>query len=223
MEHEFRIRTELYGQAQGTEYSSGTARSDGRNSTGADGGTGDPDGADQRRGMDEAQRSGAQNGGSVSGAVGTESGSVERGEQIHREDDEGSRGAERGDGNSSAQGDEGSGRTGWESERESYRSYRQKNHSGRSNMVAPSRTHSSPDNIGVALMGARGLGNLTSLFEDGEESEEEKRQREARNAGSAVGVLVGGALGAVIELSHPKSTATDDVDDGEDEGFEITM
>ena len=223
MEHEFRIRTELYGQAQGSEYSSGTARSDGRNSTGADGGTGDSDGADQRRGMDEAQRSGAQNGGSVSGAVGTESGFVERGEQVHREDDEGSRGAERGDGNSSAQGDEGSDRTGWESEREICRSYRQKNHSGRSNMVDSSRTHSSPDNIGVALMGARGLGNLTSLFEDGEESEEEKKQREARNAGSAVGVLVGGALGAVIELSQPKPTPTDDVDDGEDEGFEITM
>ena len=223
MEHEFRIRTELYGQAQGTEYSSGTARSDGRNSTGADGGTGDSDGADQRRGMDEAQRSGAQNGGSVSGAVGTESGSVERGEQIHREDDEGSRGAERGDGNSSAQGDEGSGRTGWESERESFRSYRQKNHSGRSNMVDSSRTHSSPDNIGVALMGARGLGNLTSLFEDGEESEEEKRQREARNAGSALGAAVGLAAGAVIGLTQQQSTPTDDVDDDEDEGFDITM
>ena len=90
-------------------------------------------------------------------------------------------------------------------------------------MVDSSRTHSSPDNIGVALMGARGLGNLTSLFEDGEESEEEKREREARNVGSAVGVLVGGALGAVIELSQPKPTPTDDIDDGEDEGFEITM
>ena len=223
MEHEFRIRTELYGQAQGSEYSSGTARSDGRNSTGADGGTGDSDGADQRRGMDEAQRSGAQNGGFVSGAVGTESGSVERGEQIHREDDEGSRGAERGDGNGSAQGDEGSGRTGWESERESCRSYRQKNHSGRSNMVDSSRTHSSPDNIGVALMGARGLGNLTSLFEEGEESEEEKREREARHAGEDVGAVVGFGIGAVIELSQPKSTSTDDVDDGEDEGFDITM
>ena len=224
MEHEFRIRTELYGQAQGTEYSSGTARSDGRNNTGADGGTGDSDGADQRRGMDEAQRSGAQNGGFVSGAVGTESGSVERGEQIHREDDEGSRGAERGDGNSSAQGDEGGGRTGWESERESFRSYRQKNHSGRNNMVDSSRTHSSPDNIGIALMGARGIANVGSIIEaDGEESEEEKRQREARNAGSVAGALIGGAIGAVIELSKPKSTATDDVDDGEDEGFEITM
>jgi len=224
MEHEFRIRTELYGQAQGTEYSSGTARSDGRNSTGADGGTGDPDGADQRRGMDEAQRSGAQNGGSVSGAVGTESGSVERGEQIHREDDEGSRGAERGDGNSSAQGDEGSGRTGWESERESYRSYRQKNHSGRSNMVAPSRTHSSPDNIGVALMGARGLGNLTSLFEDGEESEEEKRQREARNAGSALGAVAGLVTGIAIGLNqnHEPNIENND-DEDEDPQMEITM
>ena len=90
-------------------------------------------------------------------------------------------------------------------------------------MVDSSRTHSSPDNIGVALMGARGLGNLTSLFEDGEESEEEKREREARNAGSVAGFLVGGAVGAVIELTQPKSTATDDIDDGEDEGFDITM
>ena len=216
MEHEFKIRTELYGQVQGEEYTADDTR-------GTAGGTGDSYGTDQRRGMDEAQRSGAQNGGSVSGAVGTESGSVERGEQIHREDDEGSRGAERGNGNGYAQGDEGSGRTGWESERESYRSYRQKNHSGRSNMVDSSRTHSSPDNIGVALMGARGLGNLTSLFEDGEESEEEKRQREARNAGSVAGALIGGAVGAVIELTKPSSTPTDDVDDGEDEGFEITM
>lgn len=224
MEHEFRIRTELYGQAQGTEYSSGTARSDGRNSTGADGGTGDSDGADQRRGMDETQRSGAQNGGSVSGAVGTESGSVERGEQIHREDDEGSRGAERGNGNGSAQGDEGSGRTGWESERESCRSYRQKNHSGRSNMVDSSRTHSSPDNIGVALMGARGLGNLTSLFEDGEESEEEKRQREARNAGSALGAVAGLVTGIAIGLNqnHEPNIENND-DEDEDQGMGITM
>ena len=94
MEHEFRIRSELYGQAQGAEYSSCTSRSDGRNSAG----TGDSDGADQRRGMDAAERNDTQNGGSVSGAVGTEGGSVELGEQIHREDDEGSRGAERGDG-----------------------------------------------------------------------------------------------------------------------------
>lgn len=224
MEHEFRIRTELYGQAQGTEYSPGTARSDGRNSTGADGGTGDSDGADQRRGMDEAQRSGAQNGGSVSGVVGTESGSVERGEQVHREDDEGGRGAERGNGEGSAQGDDGSGRTGWESERESFRSYRQKNSSGRGTVVAPSRSHGSSHAVGLTLMGARGIANVGSIIEDdNEESEEAKREREARHAGEAVGAVLGFGIGAVVELTKQKQTPTDDVDDGEDQGMGMTM
>ena len=221
MEYEFRIRAKLYGQAQGNEYAAGNTASD----AGGTDGTGDSDGADQRRGMDEAQRSGAQNGGFVSGAVGTESGSVERGEQIHREDDEGSRGAERGDGNSSAQGDEGSGRTGWESERESFRSYRQKNSSGRGTVVAQTRTHGSPNATGIALMGARGIANVGNIIEDGdgEESEEEKRQREARNAGSALGAAVGLAAGAVIGLTQQHPTPTEDIDDGEDEGFEISM
>ena len=89
--------------------------------------------------------------------------------------------------------------------------------------MAPPRTHGSSDALGTALMGARGLGNLTSLFEDGEESEEEKRQREARNAGEAVGAVVGFGIGAVVELTQHKPTPTDDIDDGEDEGFDITM
>lgn len=224
MEHEFRIRTELYGQAQGTEYSPGTARSDGRNSTGADGGTGDSDGADQRRGMDEAQRSGAQNGGSVSPAVGAESGCSERGEQVHREDDEGGRGAERGNGEGSAQGDDGSGRTGWESERESFRSYRQKNSSGRGTVVAPTRSHGSSHAVGLTLMGARGIANVGSIIEDdNEESEEAKREREARHAGEAVGAVLGFGIGAVVELTKQKQTPTDDVDDGEDQGMGMTM
>ena len=141
MENEFRIRTELYGQAQSAEYSSGTARSDGRNSTGAQGGTGDSDGSDQRRGMETPNGSGAPNGGSVSGAVGTESGFEDISGELCYGDEEGGRGAERGDGKGSAQNNERSCRTGWESERESFRSYRQKNSSGRGNMVSPSRTH----------------------------------------------------------------------------------
>ena len=72
-------------------------------------------------------------------------------------------------------------------------------------------------------MGARGIANVGNIIVDGEESEEEKRQREARNAGSVAGALIGGAIGAVIELSQPKPTPAEDVDDGEDEGFEITM
>lgn len=220
MEHEFRIRTELYGQAQGEEYTA----DDTRGIAGGTDRTGDSDGADQRRGMDEAHRSGAQNGGSVSGAVGTEGGFVERGEQIHRADDEGGRGAERGDGEGSAQDNEGSGRTGWESERESFRSYRQKNSSGRGTVVAPSRTHGSPDNIGFALMGARGLGDLTSILVEEEESEKEKQEREARNVGTALGVVAGIAAGIAVGFAQKQS---EDIEENSDEDeareMEITM
>ena len=224
MENEFRIRTELYGQAQGAEYSSGTARSDERNSTGAQGGAGDSDGSDQRRGMEQAMRNDTTDARSVKGFDGTESRFEGISGELRHSDEEGGRGAERGDGGGSTQGDEGSYRTGWESERESFESYRQKNTSGRGTVVAPTRSHGSSDALGTALMGSRGIANVGNIIEDdGEESEEEKREREARNAGSVAGVLVGGAVGAVIELSQPKPSPTDDADDGEDEGFEISM
>ena len=224
MEHEFRIRTELYGQAQGTEYSSGTARSDGRNSTGADGGTGDSDGADQRGGMDASERNDTQNGGSVSGTFGTESGFEGICGELRHGDEEGGRGAERGNGEGSAQGDEGSYRTGWESERESFRGYRQKNSTGRGTVVAPTRSHGGSDAVSTALMGARGIANVGNIIEDdGEESEEEKREREARHAGEVVGALIGGAIGAVVELTKQKQTPTDDVDDDEEQVMGMTM
>ena len=74
-------------------------------------------------------------------------------------------------------------------------------------------------------MGLRGIANVGSIIEDGdgEESEEAKREREARCAGEAVGAVVGFGIGAVVELTQHKPTPTDDVDDGEDEGFEISM
>ena len=218
MEYEFRIRSELYGQAQGAEYSSGTSRGDARNSAG----TGDSDGADQRRGMDAANGNATQNGGAVSGFDRAENRFEDFSGELRHGDDEGGRGTERGDGEGSGQDNERSYRTGWESERESFRSYRQKNSSGRGNMVSSSRNNLHPSNIDTALMGIRGIANVTEgLFEDGEESEEEKREREARNAGTVAGALVGGAVGAVIELSKP--TPTDDVDDGEEQGMGMTM
>lgn len=72
-------------------------------------------------------------------------------------------------------------------------------------------------------MGVRGIANVGNIIEDGEESEEEKRQREARNAGTVAGVLVGGAIGAVIELSKPKPAPVDDIDDGEEQGMGMSM
>ena len=90
-------------------------------------------------------------------------------------------------------------------------------------MVAPTRSHGSADAVSAALMGARGIANVGNIIDDGEESEEEKRQREARNAGSVVGFLVGGTVGAVIGLTQNHPTPTEDADDSEDEGFDITM
>ena len=73
-------------------------------------------------------------------------------------------------------------------------------------------------------MGARGLGNLTSLFEDGEESEEEKREREARNAGTALGVVAGIAAGIAVGFAQKQS---EDIEKNSDEDeareMEITM
>lgn len=220
MEDEFRIRSELYGQAQGAEYSSGTSRGDARNSAGTE----DSDGTDQRRGMDAANGNVTQNGGAVSGSDRAESRFEDVSGELRNDNEEGGRGAERGDGEGSGQANERSYRTGWESERESFRSYRQKNSSGRGNMVAPSRNNLHPSNIDTALMGIRGIANVTEgLFEDGEESEEEKREREARNAGTVAGALVGGAVAAVIELTKQHPTPTDDIDDGEDKGMNMTM
>ena len=51
----------------------------------------------------------------------------------------------------------------------------------------------------------------------------ENREREARNTGSAVGVLVGGAVGFAIGFAEKQTIPAEDVDDGEDEGFEISM
>ena len=91
-------------------------------------------------------------------------------------------------------------------------------------MVDSSRTIVHPNNLDISLMGLRGIANVTEgLFDDGEESEEEKREREARHAGEAVGAVVGFGIGAAVELTKQKQTPTDDVDDGEDEGFEISM
>lgn len=72
-------------------------------------------------------------------------------------------------------------------------------------------------------MGARGLGNLTDLFEDGDESEEEKRQREARNTGTAFGVAAGIIAGMAIGLTQDNGKTEETDDEDEREGFDISM
>lgn len=74
------------------------------------------------------------------------------------------------------------------------------------------------DDTDLALMGIRGLENLTDILEDDDESEEEKREREARNTGTALGVAAGVIAGMAIGVGHDK-----DGDIEEDEDFGMTM
>ena len=211
MEHEFRIRAELYGQAQSEEYTTETSiREAGR--------------SDSHR-ADQSGRMGKPNGcstafeGTDSRLEGAESELEAGGGRVYQRDDEGGTGANKG-GRSGDQRDfNRSHKTGWENERESLQGDRPPHHQGRGAMVASTHIHSASDDIGLAVMGVRGLHDLGNIIENGEEPEEEKREREARNAGSALGAVVGIAAGLALGLDD----GTEDVDEDEDEGFDISM
>ena len=215
MEHEFRIRTELYGQAQGEKHSAtgSGGNADGRRNT---------DDTDQRRGVGRADRFGEPSGGAVSRTEGTESGFRGGGGQVCRADCEGDTGAKRGDSGGDTKNLGGSLRTGWESERKSLESYLQKKHTGRRIVVASHGVRGGSDDTGLAFMGIRGLENLTDILEDGEESEEEKREREAKNTGTALGVAAGIIAGMAIGLGHDEDGDIEEDEDAQ-EGFDISM
>ena len=211
MEHEFRIRAELYGQAQSEEYTAETSiRGAGGN--------------DSHR-ADQPERMGAPDGSNAtfdradSRLKGAESGLEAGGGRVHPSDDAGGTGADKG-GGSGDQGDFHRGHaTGWESERESLRRDRPPYHQGRGDMVASAHTHGIADDIGIAVMGMRGLHDLGNIIENADESEEEKREREAINAGSALGAVVGIAAGLAIGMDDDD----EDIDVDEYEGFDFSM
>ena len=175
MEHEFRIRAELYGQAQSEEY---TADTPNRGAGGSDSYC-----------ADQQERMGAPDGSNAA---------FDR--AVRRFE-------------------------GAESERESLRSDRPPYHSGRGDMVAQAGAHGATDDIGLAVMGVRGLHDLGNVIENGEETEEDKREREARNAGSAIGAVVGIAAGLALGIDDDtEDIENDDYEDvEEDEGFDISM
>ena len=215
MEHEFRIRAELYGQAQSEEYTTETSiREAGRS---------DSHRADQSGRMGAPNGSNAAFGSTDSRFEGTESELETGGRRVHQGNDEGGTGADTGGGSGDQREFHRSYETGWESERESLRSDRPPYHSGRSAMGASAHTHGAADDLGLAVMGMRGLHDLGNIIENDNESEEEKREREARNAGSALGAVVGIAAGLALGADD----GTEDVDENEyedeDEGFDITM
>ena len=139
-----------------------------------------------------------------------------------RADYEGDTGAKRGDSGGDTKDLEGSLRTGWESERKSLETYLQKKHTGRRTVVASHGVRGNSDDTDLALMGIRGLENLTDILEDGDESEEEKRDREARNTGTALGVATGVIAGMAIGVGQDEDGDIEE-DEDEKEDFGMTM
>ena len=131
-------------------------------------------------------------------------------------------------------------RTGWEDTRPSLTADGKIRFAGRGNLVAPSASHMSSGHTRLALGGLSGLASAVSMIgtSGSEESEESKKEREARENGSALGALIGTAIGAVTAINARRSNentqegqAPDIVqtpDIGEDEGesehpFELSM
>ena len=87
-------------------------------------------------------------------------------------------------------------------------------------MVASHGVRGNSDDTDLALMGIRGLENLTDILEDGDESEEEKREREAKNTGTALGVAAGIIAGLAIGVGHDEDGY---IEEDAQEGFDISM
>ena len=216
MDREFRIRAELYGQAEGEEYAAGVTATAGSaaRAHGADqhGGLGEIAGVAERDALDQRA-----NGKPGSGLFVSSNG-------VQADDDGGGTGADGGFQESHREDDQGSHGTGWESERESLAGYQPADVPGRSDLVAATGADRHPDDLSLALMGARGAGHLMSLFEDdSEETEEQRKQRQADNAAVAAGLALG-ATAALIQHALQKDQPVDeDPNDGEDWGFNLSM
>ena len=219
MDHEFGIRAELYGQTEGEEYAGGI--------TATAGNTASAHGADQRRGLGEVADTTQRNATDqrTNGKPGSRL--FVSGDGVQADDDGSGTGADGGFEESHREDHEGSCGTGWESERESLAGYRPADIPGRSNLVASAGADRHPDDLGLALMGARGAGHLMGLFEDStEETEEERKERQAQNAAAAAGLALGAATVLIQQALHKEEAEEDpydDPNDDEDQGFDISM
>lgn len=215
MDREFRIRAELYGQAEGEEYAGSIAIA---------GNTARTHGANQRRGLGEV--AGVAQGNATDQRADGKPGlglSVSS-DGVQADDDCGGAGADGGFQEGNREADQGSHGTGWESERQSLANYRPADIPGRSNLVASAGADRHSDDLGLALMGARGAGHLMNLFEDStEETEEERKERQAQNAAAAAGLALG-ATAALIQCALQKDEPIDeDPNDDEGWGYDISM
>ena len=136
-----------------------------------------------------------------------------------RDGSQGERAHGMGDGNSETSNRDNR-KTGWESERRSYKSNKKQNGSRRENVVGKAGASGSASDNSATLRSLTRLGaHAGNIVADSDETEEERKIREGDNAGVAVGLVIAGTekiLTALIkEETHPEN---DDIDEGEDEG-----
>ena len=214
MDREFRIRAELYGQAEGEEYTIGVTETAGN--------TARAHGADQRGGLGEV--AGVAQGNATDQRTDGKPGSrlSVSSNGVQADDAGGSPRADGGLQEGNREADQGSHGTGWESERQSLTGYRPADMARRGDLVAAAGADRHSDDFGLALMGARGAGHLMSLFEDdGEETEEQRKKRQADNAATAAGLAIG-ATAALIQHALQKGEPNDE-DPNDDEGWGVNL
>ena len=215
MDREFRIRAELYGQAEGEEYAGSIAIA---------GNTARTHGANQRRGLGEV--AGVAQGNATDQRTDGKPGSglSVSSNGVQADDAGGGTGADGGLQEGNREADQGSHGTGWESERQSLTGYQPADVPGRSDLVATASADRHSNDLSLALMGARGAGHLMSLFEDdSEETEEQRKQRQADNAAVAAGLAIGATVALVQNAMQKEEPIDEDPNDDQGWGYDISM
>lgn len=216
MDREFRIRAELYGQAEGEEYTIGVTETAGNtvraHGTDQRGGLGEVAGVAQGNATDQRTDGKPGSGLSVSS------------NGVQADDAGGGTGADGGLQEGNREADQGSHGTGWESERQSLAGYQPADVPGRSDLVATASADRHSNDLSLALMGARGAGHLMSLFEDdSEETEEQRKQRQADNAAVAAGLAIGATVALVQNAMQKEEPIDEDPNDDQGWGYDISM
>ena len=144
-----------------------------------------------------------------------------------RDGSQGERAHGMGDGNSEKSNRDNR-KTGWESERRSYKSNKKQNEQRGKNVVGKAGASGSASDNSATLRSLTRLGaHAGNIVADSDETEEERKIREGDNAGVAVGLVIAGTEKILTALIKEETLPeNDDIDEGEDEGehaFRQTM
>jgi hypothetical protein len=111
-------------------------------------------------------------------------------------------------------------KTGWESERRSYKSNKKQNEQRGKNVVGKAGASGSASDNRATLRSLTRLGaHAGNIVADSDETEEERKIREGENAGAVAGAIISGGVKIYTTLNKEESLPeNDDADEGEDEG-----